>query len=103
MRRLNGNGAGTMRSRTVIALAAATLLGAACQSLDVTNPNSPTEQSVLTDANGVLALGVGIQQQYAQGFINYLVPNALVSLNATSSGFGFNLLSSIQRLKLGGY
>ncbi len=79
MRRLNGNGAGTMRSRTVIALALATLLSAACQSLDVTNPNSPTEQTVLTDVNGVLALGVGIQQQYAQGFINYVVPNALVT------------------------
>ncbi len=79
MRTSNGTGAGAMRSRTVIALAAATLLAAACQSLDVTNPNSPTEQSVLTDANGVLALGVGIQQQYAQGYINYLVPDALVT------------------------
>ncbi|HEX9108210.1 MAG TPA: RagB/SusD family nutrient uptake outer membrane protein [Longimicrobiales bacterium] len=68
-----------MRSRTVLALAAATLLLSACQSLDVKNPNSPTEQSVLTDANGVLALGVGIQQQYAQGYINYLVPDALVT------------------------
>lgn len=73
------NGAGTMRIRGAIALAGLALFGAGCQSLDVKNPNSPTEQSVLTDINGVLALGVGIQQQYAQGWINYLVPNSLVT------------------------
>ena len=73
------NGAGTMRIRAAIALAGLALLAAGCQSLDVKNPNSPTQQSVLTDVNGVLALGVGIQQQYAQGLINYLVPNSLVT------------------------
>jgi hypothetical protein len=56
---------------------AALVLGA-CD-LDVTNPNSPTEEAVVTDLNGVLSLAVGMQGQYAQAIEDYLVPPALVS------------------------
>ena len=80
MRRiLESNGGGMQRIRAALAMAAVASLAAACSGLDVTNPNSPTQESVLNGVDGVLALGVGIQQQYAQGVINYLVPNSLVT------------------------
>ncbi len=77
--KLETNRRGLSRVLTVAALAVGATLPAACSSLDVANPNSATEQTVLRDVNGVIALGVGIQQQYAQGVINYLVPSSLVT------------------------
>ena len=56
----------------------ATVLLAACD-LDLTNPNSPTEESVINDVEGVIALAVGMQQQFAQGVEDYVVPPALVT------------------------
>lgn len=80
MRRiLESNGGGMKRIRAAVAVLAVASIAAACSTLDVTNPNSATEQTVLTSVDGVLALGVGIQQQYAQGVINYLVPNSLIT------------------------
>src|SRR5688572_4856938 len=64
-------------TRLIATIAAAFALGA-CD-LDVTNPNSPTEEAVVTDLNGVLSLAVGVQGQFAQAIEDYLVPPALVS------------------------
>jgi hypothetical protein len=60
----------------IIALAASAL--AACD-LDLTNPNSPTEEQVISDVDGVIALAVGIQGQFAQCFEDFIVPSALVT------------------------
>lgn len=53
-----------MRMRNIAGLLGTALVAAGC-SLDVTNPNSPTEEAVLTNAEGVVALGVGLQTRYA--------------------------------------
>ena len=79
MRRILESNGGLKCIRAALALAVVASLAAGCSSLDLSNPNSATEQTVLTSVDGVLALGVGIQQQYAQGVINYLVPNSLVT------------------------
>lgn len=63
--------------RLVAALGAAVVLGG-CD-LDVTNPNSPTEEAVITDVNGVVALGVGIQGQFAQSIEDWVVTGALAT------------------------
>jgi len=63
--------------RLVAALSTAALLGGC--SLDITNPNSPTEEAVVTDVNGVIALAVGIQGQFAQGIEDYVVTGALAT------------------------
>lgn len=57
--------------------AAAVLLGA-CD-LELTNPNNPTEQAVITKADGVYALAVGLQGQFAQSIEDYVFPSALVT------------------------
>jgi len=61
----------------LVAVLGAVLLSA-CD-LDVTNPNSPTEDKVVADINGIIALGVGMQGQFAQAVEDYIVPGALVT------------------------
>jgi starch-binding outer membrane protein, SusD/RagB family len=47
------------------ALLAALVAGMGACELDLTNPNSPTEEVVLTTQEGIIALAVGMQGQYA--------------------------------------
>lgn len=61
------------------ALIAVLALGVAGCSLELTNPNAPTEEAVVTDLDGVLAVAVGMQGQYAQAIEDYLVTNSLVT------------------------
>ena len=61
------------------ALSLAFVLGIAACSLELTNPNAPTEEAVVSDLNGVLAVAVGMQGQYAQAIDDYLVTNSLVT------------------------
>ncbi|MEO5509621.1 MAG: RagB/SusD family nutrient uptake outer membrane protein [Longimicrobiales bacterium] len=63
--------------RLATAGAAALLLGA-CD-LELTNPNNPTEEAVITNADGVFALAVGVQGQFAQSIEDYVFPSALVT------------------------
>ncbi len=58
---------------------AAVLLGTAGCNLDLENPNDPTEQQVLGDPNGILALAVGLQGQYASSVLDYARAPALVT------------------------
>jgi hypothetical protein len=55
------------------------LLGTAACDLDLENPNDPTEQEVLADADGILALAVGLQGQYASSVLEYARAPALVT------------------------
>jgi hypothetical protein len=59
--------------------AAAALLGLAGCSLDLTNPNAPAEQNVLSTPRGVLTTAVGIQSQYADNVLVWVRAPALVS------------------------
>lgn len=61
-----------------LALLSALLPVSAC-SLDLTNPNSPTEEQVINDVEGIIALAVGMQGQFAQSIDDYVVPPALVT------------------------
>lgn len=60
-----------------LALTAAVLLSSC--SLDLENPNAPTEQEVLSSGDGLVALAVGMQGQYAQAIDDYLVTNSLIT------------------------
>ncbi|MCK6558177.1 RagB/SusD family nutrient uptake outer membrane protein [bacterium] len=53
------------RPKLALALASMLLLVITACSLDVTNPNSASEDQVLTTRTGVIALAVGLQQNYA--------------------------------------
>lgn len=48
----------------MVVLAATTVT--ACD-LDLTNPNSPTEEQVVSNIDGVVALAVGMQGQFCSG------------------------------------
>lgn len=60
-----------MRTRMGLALLAVLFAATGCD-LDLVNPNSPTEESVLDDPNQIISLAVGMQSQYA-GSINTFV------------------------------
>jgi hypothetical protein len=50
-------------------VATATFLGAC--SLDLQNPNSPTEEQVTTSVDGVIALATGLQGRFATSYFNF--------------------------------
>ena len=57
-----------MFKRCVVALAATSL--GAC-SLDLQNPNSPTQQQVTSSPDGVIALATGLQGRFSASYFNY--------------------------------
>ena len=69
------------RTRVLRAL----LLGALCIttgsscSLDLENPNAPTEDEVVGSVDGVLAVTVGMQAQFAGTIEDYMVTNSLIT------------------------
>lgn len=69
---------GPMRIRLGAALLAVAFGAAGCD-LDLQNPNDPTEQEVLTDPDGVVAVAVGLQSQYATSALTYARAPALVT------------------------
>ncbi|MBC7843897.1 MAG: RagB/SusD family nutrient uptake outer membrane protein [Gemmatimonadaceae bacterium] len=65
-----------MFKRCVVALAATTL--GAC-SLDLQNPNSPTQDQVTSSPDGVIALATGLQGRFAASHFNYAYMAGLVT------------------------
>lgn len=93
----NGTTARSVARRTLALLAAVPIAAAGACSLDLENPNSPTGEE-LSNIEGVIALGVGIQQIYAQSIEDYLVPNSLIT---DEWGTGTRSLISYQSLVTG--
>lgn len=58
-------------------VAAAAVLGAC--SLDLQNPNSPTEGQVTTSVDGVIALATGLQGRFATSYFNFAYMAGLVT------------------------
>ena len=67
-----------MRRHAMCAVAVATALLGAC-SLDLENPNAPTESQVTTSADGVIALATGLQGRFATSYGNYAYMAGLVT------------------------
>ncbi|HYW51406.1 MAG TPA: RagB/SusD family nutrient uptake outer membrane protein [Gemmatimonadaceae bacterium] len=65
-----------MMKRCVVAVAAASL--GAC-SLDLQNPNSPTESQVTSSPDGVIALATGLQGRFATSYFNFAYMAGLVT------------------------
>lgn len=68
-----------MKTLNRIALIATLTLGAGACDLDLTNPNNPTEEAVIRDLDGLIAVAVGMQGQFAQSIDDYMVTNSLVT------------------------
>jgi starch-binding outer membrane protein, SusD/RagB family len=58
------------------ALVCAALAGC---SLDLTNPNAPSEEQVISSVDGIITLGVGLQSQYADNINLFVRAPALVT------------------------
>jgi starch-binding outer membrane protein, SusD/RagB family len=65
--------------RAAAALALAPLLGVAACDFDRPNPNAPTEQQVLTDTEGLIALATGMQAQFANSMLVFVRAPALAT------------------------
>lgn len=68
----------SMRIRLGAALLAVGFGAAGCD-LDLQNPNDPTEQEVVVDPDGIVAVAVGLQSQYATSVLEYTRAPALVT------------------------
>ena len=67
-------------ARTLLpALAVALVTAVAGCSLDLTNPNAPSEQQVITSVDGIITLAVGLQSQYADNVNIFLRAPSLVT------------------------
>lgn len=64
--------------RATVALGIVALAAGACE-LDLQNPNSPTEEEVVTDADGIVSLAVGMQGQFASQVDELIQASALVT------------------------
>jgi len=60
-------------------LVGALCVGAAGCNLDLENPNAPTSEQVVTSVDGVLAVTVGMQAQFAQSIEDYITPSSLAT------------------------
>jgi hypothetical protein len=68
----------TTTRRAVLSTALASLALGAC-SLDLQNPNAPTETQVTTSPDGVIALATGLQSRFATSYGNYAYMAGLVT------------------------
>jgi hypothetical protein len=59
-------------------LAGLLLVDVGCE-LDQTNPNAPVQEESLSTVEGIIALAVGMQAQYADAVEDFLVPSSLVT------------------------
>ena len=77
----------SIKKFAVRAAAASALLAAGACSLDLQNPNSPTEEQVTTSVDGVIALATGLQARFATsyhafGYMAGLVTDEFASTSA---------------------
>lgn len=70
--------AGAARLGRACAAALLTLSIASCD-LDLENPNAPTEDEIVTSRDGIIAVAVGMQAQFAQSIDDWMVTNSLVT------------------------
>lgn len=66
-----------MKRSNIISLAV--LLSAAACNLDKTNPNAPTQSTILNTREGIVGLAVGLQARYGSGLKDIIVSGGLIS------------------------
>jgi starch-binding outer membrane protein, SusD/RagB family len=76
------------RRISICAVALLTLTATACE-LDLADPNVPPEEDVLTTAEGILRIGMGLQAEYSNQFADPVITTAMVTneLGASTSTF----------------
>ena len=83
-----------MFKRCVVALAATTL--GAC-SLDLQNPNSPTQDQVTTSPDGIIALATGLQGRFSASYFNYAYMAGLVTDEFAATSAALSSISDAEQ------
>jgi hypothetical protein len=84
-----------MRQYLTMALLASSLGLAACD-LDTTNPNAPTQETVVTDVEGLMALGVGLQLRFGASTGNFIYSSGLLTMELGAIGTAFSTISDAE-------
>jgi starch-binding outer membrane protein, SusD/RagB family len=84
-----------MRQHFAKALVAASLGLAACD-LDTTNPNAPTQETVVADVEGLMALGVGLQARFGTSTGNFIYSAGLLTQELGAIGTAFSTISDAE-------
>ena len=84
-----------MRRYFTMALLASSLGLAACD-LDTTNPNAPTQETVLADVEGLMALGVGLQARFGTSTGNFIYSAGLLTTELGAIGTAFSTISDAE-------
>ena len=84
-----------MRHFLTKALLASSLALAACD-LDTTNPNSPTQETVVTDVEGLMALGVGLQLRFGTSTGNFIYSSGLLTMELGAITTAFSTISDAE-------
>ncbi|HEU5184833.1 MAG TPA: hypothetical protein VFU01_09715, partial [Gemmatimonadaceae bacterium] len=84
-----------MRQLMTKALLASSLGLVACD-LDTTNPNAPTQETVVTSAEGLMALGVGLQARFGSSTGNFIYSAGLLTEELGAIGTAFSTISDAE-------
>lgn len=84
-----------MRQHLATALVAASLGLAACD-LDTTNPNAPTQETVVADVEGLMALGVGVQARFGTSTGNFIYSAGLLTQELGAIVTAFSTISDAE-------
>src|SRR3954468_20240722 len=68
-----------MMKHRAVAVAALSVVTLGACTLDIQNPNQPTQEQVTTSADGVIALATGLQGRFAQSYGNFAYMAGLVT------------------------
>src|SRR5947207_3738672 len=68
-----------MKKQSAVLVAAVSAGALAACSLDLQNPNQPTQEQVTTSVDGVIALATGLQGRFAQSYGNFAYMAGLVT------------------------
>jgi hypothetical protein len=85
-----------MRQYFAKALLASSLGLVACD-LDTTNPNSPTQETVVTDVEGLVALGVGLQARFGTSTGAFIYSAGLLTTELGAITTAFSTISDAER------
>jgi hypothetical protein len=84
-----------MRQYLTTALLTSCLGLVACD-LDTTNPNAPTQETVVADAEGLMALGVGLQGRFGTSTGNFIYSAGLLTEELGAIATAFSTISDAE-------
>jgi hypothetical protein len=74
----------------------ASSLGLVACDLDTTNPNSPTQETVVTNAEGLMALGVGLQARFGTSTGSFIYSAGLLTEELGALNTAFSTISDAE-------